>query len=108
MKGTKKIQLGSESVTLRLTTGVHEDFQEYKEQEDLSDEDMNKFKHQRIMFALMELYATDDGWKDPDILEKAKDNSFKFKNLGFDQIDEINALTDEIAGEVGEPEEGNE
>lgn len=101
MKGTKKIEVGDETVTLRMTAGVHEDWQTYLDENDLSQEDAQHFKHQRIMFALMELYATKDEWKDPNILEKAKERSFKFKNMGLDQINVLNELAEDAAGEVG-------
>lgn len=105
MKGTKKIELGDETVTLRMTAGVHEDWQQYMDDNDLSEEDAQQFKHQRIMFALMELYATKEEWKDPDILEKAKDRSFKFKNMGLDQIGTLTEMAEDAAGEVGNPKQ---
>lgn len=101
MKGTKTIELGEDKVTLRMTTGVHEDWQQYLEDNGLSEEDAQQFKHQRIMFALMELYATEDEWKDPNILEKAKDRAFKFKNMGLDQVNVLNELAEDAQGAVG-------
>ena len=101
MKGTKKIEISGEQITLRFTTGVIEDIQEYQEQNDLSEQDLDKMKHMRVMFALMELYATEDEWKDPDILDKAKEASFKFKNVDASQLGELMSIVNEVTEQVG-------
>lgn len=103
MKGHVKINITGEEVKLRLTAGVYEDFQEYCSKNDISDKESQEIQHQRIFFSLMELYGTDDAWKDPDILEKAKENSLKYKMLGFDQIQELMSLVDQISDEEGNP-----
>lgn len=98
MKGHVKITIAGEEVTLRFATGVYEDYQEYCDANGVSAADARQFKHLRVMFALMEFYGTEDKWKDPDIVQKAVKDSFKYKNMGFDEMEAVMALMDEIEG----------
>lgn len=94
MKGQTTIEVNGKQVPLKFTLGVSEDLNDYAAKNNIEDVD-NDPKGTRIMFALMELYATEDEWMCDDILDKAEKRCIKYKALGIDQIQVINALVEE-------------
>jgi len=92
MKGQTKIELNGKKIELKFTLGVIEDLQEWAKKNDVDNPDTDP-KGQRVMFALMELYAG-DGWMDADVIEKAVAESRKYKALGIDQIQVMMDMVD--------------
>ena len=99
MKGQTKIELNGKDIALKFTLGVIEDLQQWAKQNDIEDPDSNP-QGQRIMFALMEIYAG-DGWMDDDIIEKAVKESRKYKALGIDQIQKMMDMVEEANAGLG-------
>jgi hypothetical protein len=104
MKGISKVELNGEEIKLKFTLGISEDLQEYADKHNIEDPD-NDPKAQRVMFALMEMYANDE-WDCDDIVDKAVKKSRKFKALGVDQIKNILALVDEATEGLGKGKAG--
>lgn len=105
MKGTTKVELNGKEIPLKFTLGISEDLQDYAKQNNIEDPD-NDPKAQRVMFALMELYATDE-WDCDNIVDKAVEKSRKFKALGVDQIKNILSLVDEATDGLGKDKAGS-
>jgi hypothetical protein len=95
MKGQTKIELNGEEISLKFTLGVIEDLQAWAKANDVKDPDTDP-KGQRVMFALMEIYAGDD-WMSEDVTEKAEKESLKYKALGIDQIQKMMDMVDEAS-----------
>jgi len=108
MKGQTTINVNGEEVDLKFTLGISEDMQEYAEENDV-DPDTDP-KAQRVMFALMELYATEEEWQDPNILDKAEEEALKYKALGLDQISTLTDMIEEATEglDVGNMPKGKE
>ena len=101
MKGQTKIELAGKDIPIKFTLGVIEDLKEWGKKHDIEDVD-NDPKGQRIMFALMEIYATDK-WKDTDVVELAEKESIKYKALGIDQISKMLDMVEEATGKLKGP-----
>lgn len=104
MKGQTTVKINGDEIPLKFTLGVSEDLQAYAEKEGLDNAEESP-KGNRIMFALLELYATEDEWDCDNILDKAEDRCRKYKALGLDQMqnitDMVNEATDDLDVEVG-------
>jgi|SRR5690625_2049429 len=102
MKGRVTVNINGKDIKLLFVMGVHEDMSEWKKKHGVESDDDPRL--QRVMFALMELYATESEWDCDDIIEKAEARSRKYKLMGFDQVkkvtDMINDATKGIAGNV--------
>ena len=99
MKGQTKVTLNGKEITLKFTLGVVEDLQDWAKKNNVKNPDSD-MKGQRVMFALMELYATDD-WMEGDILEKAEKECLKYKALGVDQITSMMEMIEEASDKMG-------
>ena len=98
MKGQTKIELGGKDIPIKFTLGVIEDLKEWGKKHKIEDVD-NDPKGQRIMFALMEIYASDN-WENVDTVELAEKESAKYKGLGIDQVSKMLQMVEETTGKL--------
>ena len=97
MKGQTTIELDGQKIPIKLTLGVTKFYQKWAKKNNVDNPD-NDPEAQLILFALMEIFATEK-WKEAgaDILEMAEKEAFKFHGLSFSETLKISEITEEIA-----------